>query len=61
MSNGGDKERDEGCHGTPNVRSGSAVDVSAEEVVNWDIPFTREFEPIGTVPPVRVEMPICKA
>lgn len=61
MSNGRDKEGDQCRHGTPNVWSGSAVHVSSKEVVNWDVPFSGELEPIGTVPPVRVEMPVREA
>jgi hypothetical protein len=35
--------------------------MSSEEVVNWDVPFTRELEPIGAVPPVRVEVSVREA
>jgi len=35
--------------------------MTAEEVVNWDIPLSRKLEPVGRVPPVRVEMSICEA
>lgn len=35
--------------------------MSTEEVVDWDIPFARELEPIGAVPPVRVEMSVREA
>jgi len=37
------------------------VDVSTKEMVDWDIPFARELEPISTVPPVGVEMSISEA
>jgi hypothetical protein len=35
--------------------------VSSEEVVDWDVPFARELEPIGAVPPVRVEVSVREA
>jgi hypothetical protein len=35
--------------------------VSSEEVVDWDIPFAGELEPIGAVPPVGVEVSVCEA
>jgi hypothetical protein len=61
VSDGADQERDECRHGSSDVGSRSAVDMSAKEVVNWDIPFAGELKPIGTVPPVRVEVPVCEA
>jgi hypothetical protein len=33
------------------VASRGAVDVTAEEVVNGDVPFAREFEPVAGIPP----------
>lgn len=33
------------------MASGGAVDVAAEEVVDGDVPFPGEFEPVAGVPP----------
>lgn len=72
MTDGGDEEGDEGGHGTANMRTRGGVDVATEEVVHRDVPLAGELEPVGTVPPVGVEvavreafslvntMPICK-
>lgn len=35
--------------------------MSAEEVVDRNIPLAAELEPVAGIPPVRVEMSICKA
>ena len=37
------------------------VDVTTEKVMNRDVPFAGEFEPVGAVPPVRVEVTVCEA
>jgi hypothetical protein len=61
VTDGGDEKRDEGSHGTADVGARGAIDMATEEVVNRNIPFTREFEPVGAVPPVGIEVSICKA
>lgn len=61
MPDGADQEGNESGHGTTDMGSRGAVNMSAEEVVNWDVPFAGELEPISTVPPVGVEVSVCKA
>jgi hypothetical protein len=61
VPDGTDEECDKGRHGTSNMRSRGAVDVASEEVVDGDVPLTRKLEPIGTVPPVGVEVSVGKA
>jgi hypothetical protein len=61
VSNSTNQEGDECCHRTSDMRSRGAIDVSTEEVVYGDIPFARELEPVGTVPPIGVEVSICEA
>lgn len=43
------------------MASGCRIDVSSEEVMHRDIPFSRELEPITGVPPVGVEVPVGEA
>jgi hypothetical protein len=61
MPNSTDKKGDKCRHGTTDMWSGGAVDVPAEKMVHGDVPFSRELEPVGAVPPVRVEMSIGEA
>jgi hypothetical protein len=35
--------------------------MSAEEVVDWLVPFTGELEPVAAVPPICVELTIREA
>lgn len=37
------------------------VDVASKEVVDRYVPLPAEFKPIARVPPVRVEVSVCKA
>jgi len=32
--------------------------MSSEEVMDRDVPFSRKLEPVGTVPPVAIEMSV---
>lgn len=56
MSYGRDEECDCRCDGPANVgTAGSHVHVPQEEVVDGDIPFAAELEPVEGIPPVGVE------
>lgn len=35
--------------------------MATEEVMHGDVPLAGEFEPVGAVPPVGVEVPVCEA
>ena len=61
VPDGRDEEGDECGHGTPDVWAGGAVDVSPEEVVDGNVPFAGEFQPIGAIPPVRIKVSVCEA
>ena len=32
--------------------------MSSEEMMNWNVPFPRKFKPVGTVPPIAVEVSV---
>ena len=55
-----DEESDNGSRRTRELATRSRVDVTTEEVVNGNVPFTRELEPIAAVPPISVEMTVGK-
>lgn len=61
VADGRDEEGDQRRHRPADVRARRAVDVPPEEVVHGDVPLARELEPVCTVPPVGVEVPICEA
>lgn len=61
VTDGADEKGDERGDGSTQVWSGGAVDVPPEEVVYGDVPFTREFKPVGGVPPVGVEVAVGEA
>ena len=45
MSEGTNKERDQGCYVSRDVRSGSPVDMAAEEVMYRNVPLAGKLEP----------------
>jgi hypothetical protein len=57
---GADEEGGEGGEGTGEGVSARGVDVAAEEVVDGDVPFAGELEPVAGVPPVGVELAVCE-
>lgn len=61
MTDSTDKEGDEHGDSIGEVRSSTEVDVSTEEMVDGDVPFTTEFKPVAAIPPVGIEMSICEA
>ena len=46
------QESDEGGHGTRHGVARCRIDMATEEMMDRNVPFAREFEPIETVPPV---------
>lgn len=58
MEDSADQEGDEHGDGLREVGSSREVNVTEEEVVNGDVPFSREFQPVTRVPPVRVEVSV---
>jgi uncharacterized protein YndB with AHSA1/START domain len=60
MANSTNEKGDECGERSADVRTGGRVDMAAEKVMYWDIPFAGEFEPVNAVPPVRIEMAVCK-
>jgi hypothetical protein len=54
MEDRADQERDKHGHGLGKVRAGWEVDMAEEEVVNGDIPLSRELEPDVDVSLVRM-------
>jgi hypothetical protein len=61
MRKRGDEKGDGGRKWSRHVVLRGRVDMATEEVMNWLVPFTGEFEPIAAVPPVCVELTIRKA
>jgi hypothetical protein len=61
MTDGWDQESDQSSKRSTNVWTWSTIYMSAEKVVNWDVPFTGEFQPVSAVPPVWVEVPVGEA
>lgn len=61
MAEGAHEKCDEHGHRVGQVGPGREVDVTAEEVVNGDIPLAGELEPVGRVPPVGVEVAVGEA
>jgi hypothetical protein len=57
---GADEEGGEGGEGAGEGIAGGGVDVAAEEVVDGDVPFAGELEPVARVPPVGVELAVCE-
>ena len=43
------------------IRPGREVDVPPQEVVDWNVPLPTKLQPVRAVPPVAVEVSICKA
>lgn len=60
MREGADQEGGEGGEGPGERVSGGGVDVAAEEVVDGDVPFAGELQPVARVPPVGVELAVCE-
>ena len=60
MTNGTNEESYKSSSSFPNVCAGTEIYVSVKEVVDGDVPFTGELHPVGTVPPVGVEVSICE-
>jgi hypothetical protein len=56
-----DQEGDEGGHGTGHGVAGCRIDMATEEMMDGNVPFTRELEPVQTVPPVRIELSVGEA
>ena len=61
MREGADQEGGEGGEGPGERVSGGGVDVAAEEVVDGDVPFAGELQPVAGIPPVGVELAVCEA
>ena len=61
VANSADEEGDERGHGLREMRAGCSIDMAAKEMVDRDIPLSGKFEPVDAVPPVRVELAVCKA
>jgi len=61
MADGRNEKGDERGHRSADVRSRGGVDVATEEVVHGNVPFAGEFEPVGAVPPVGVEVSVAEA
>lgn len=57
---GGDQEGGESGEGAGEGVSARGVDVAAEEVVDGDVPFAGELQPVARVPPVGVELAVCE-
>jgi len=53
-----DQERERHGNGVAEMNSRGEVDVPSEEVVDWDVPLSTEFQPVGAVPPVGVEVAV---
>jgi hypothetical protein len=60
MANGTNEKGDERGERSADMRTGGRVDMATEKVMYWDVPFAGEFEPVNAVPPVRIEMTVCK-
>ena len=55
------EESDQRRHIFADMHAARAVNMTSQEVMDGDVPFSRKLQPVAAIPPIRVEMAVREA